>query len=278
MTILVTGATGSVGRHVVNQLLAEGQRVRALTRDPAAAGLPSGVEVARGDLRSPGTVSDALAGVDRMYLFPVPETAREVVELAVGAGVRRIVVLSSSSTVDRRRTNWSAGEGHLAVERAVEDAGVEWTFVRPAGFAGNVLEWAPSIRAEGVVRAPHAAARQALIHEADIAEVATTALLRDGHAGGRYLLTGSEAISRVEQARAIGEAIGRPVRFEEITPERYRELVGPYLGDEIVDMLLGYWGDAVHTPDRVTPTVEEVLGRPPRDFAQWARDHVADFS
>ncbi|SHG11988.1 NAD(P)H-binding protein [Streptoalloteichus hindustanus] len=278
MTILVTGATGNVGRHVVNQLVAAGEAVRALTRRPERTGLPAGVEVVAGDLRRPETVSPAVAGVDRMYLFPVPETAGEVVELAVQAGVRRIVVLSSSSTVDRRSTNWAAGEEHLAVERAVEAADVEWTFVRPGAFAANTLEWAPAIRAEGVVRAPHGAGRQAMVHEADIAEVATTALLRDGHAGAKYLLTGPEAISRVDQARAIGAAIGRSVRFEEISPERYRELVGVYLGDEVVDMLLGYWADAERTPDPVLPTVEEVLGRPARTFARWAEDNAASFA
>ncbi|MCZ9344560.1 NAD(P)H-binding protein, partial [Streptomyces sp. TRM76130] len=116
--------------------------MRALTRDPAAAALPDGAEVWAGDLLRPHTLTAALHGVERLYLFPVPETARAVVAAAEEAGVRRIVVLSSSSVLDTSGDNHS-GEHHRAVERAVAESGVEWTFVRPDEFASNVLwKWA----------------------------------------------------------------------------------------------------------------------------------------
>jgi len=153
MTILVTGATGMVGRHVVAELVKSGHRVRALTRTPSAASRPDGVEVVGGDLTDPPSLEPSLNGVERMYLFSVGRTARAVVAAAKRAGVRRIVVLSGAlaDTDDSE-------EGYLAVERAVEDSGLEWTHVRPGEFAANWLDWAPAIKKGRVVRRPYGAA------------------------------------------------------------------------------------------------------------------------
>lgn len=278
MTVLVTGATGSVGRHVVERLVAAGATVRALTRNPATAGLPEGVEVHEGDLTRPDTLRAALRGVERLYLFPVPETAREVVAAAEDAGVSRIVVLSSSSVLDESGDNHS-GEYHRAVERAVEESGIDWTFVRPDEFATNVLwKWGHSIRAEGVVRAPYGNAPRVLIHEADVAAVAVAALLEEGHTGKAYVLTGPEAITQADQVRAISGALGREIRFEEITPDQARELMGHAMPAPVVEMVLGYLADAVVNPPAVADTVERVTGVPARTFAQWAADHAADFA
>lgn len=278
MTILVTGATGAVGRPVVDQLVEAGESVRAVTRTPATAGLPEQVEVFEGDMEQPESLRAAFAGVDRLYLFPVPDTAREVVALAKEAGVRRIVVLSSSSVLDTSGDNHS-GEYHRAVERAVEESGIEWTFIRPDEFATNVLwKWAHSIRTEGVVRAPYGNATRVLIHEADVAAVAAAALLEDGHAGQAYVLTGPEAVTQAEQVRQIAQAIGRPVAFEEITPDQAREFMGQVMPAPVVEMVLGYLADAVANPPVPVDAVEKVTGRPALTFARWAADHAADFA
>ncbi|GII00325.1 SDR family oxidoreductase [Planobispora takensis] len=286
MRILVTGATGFVGRNVVGGLLRAGVSVRALTRDPAAARLPGAAEVAGGDLTEPGSLAPALEGVDRMYLFPVEETAEEVIRLARGAGVRRIVDLSAASVTAGLHTN--------PVERAVEESGAEWTHVRPCGFMANMLQiWAPSVRAERVVRYPFADEPMNLIHEADIADVAVAALLEDGHHGRAYTLTGPRTITVREQVRAIGEALGEEVRYEEVTRERARELMRAQGGfaAESADLMLGfveYGGERPSSEDgyadqdwsalmRVWPDVEKVTGHPPRDFARWAGDHADDF-
>ncbi|MFI6026182.1 NAD(P)H-binding protein [Amycolatopsis magusensis] len=277
MTILVTGAAGTVGRHVVGQLLAAGADIRAMSRNPAEAGLPVGVDVVEGDLLEPESLRPALAGVDKMYLFPVAATAKECVDIAVQAGVRRIVVLSSDAVNTQYEIAGDSVDDHLMVENAVEAAGVEWTFLRAVAFASNALFWAHSIAAEGVVRTAYPLAAQALVHEADIAAVAVTALLRDGHAGGKYTITGPAAITQVEQVRTIGEAIGRDIRFEEMTPdEKFAEMV-QYLPEDSVKMILGYFAIAVDTPDAVTSVVEEVTGRPARTFAEWAADNAASF-
>ncbi|GAA3441406.1 SDR family oxidoreductase [Planomonospora venezuelensis] len=285
MRILVTGATGFVGRNVVDGLVRAGVAVRALTRNPGTAALPPEVEVVRGDLTAPESVAPALEGVERMYLFPVEETAREVVALAERAGVRRAVVLSAASVTAGLHTN--------PVERVVEESALEWTHVRPCGFMANMLQlWAPSVRAERVVRYPFGDEPMNLIHEADIADVAVAALLEDGHRGGVYTLTGPGLVTVREQVAAIGAALGEEVRYEEVTRERARELLKAQGGfaAESADLMLGfveYGGDAPEDGGyaeqdwsalmRVWPDVERVTGHPPRTYAEWARDHVADF-
>jgi uncharacterized protein YbjT (DUF2867 family) len=286
MTILVTGATGFVGRHVVAQLADAGERVRALTRNPAAARFPDGVAVVRGDLLDPPSVAAALRGVDRMYLFPEPRTAEQVVGLARKAGVERIVTLSSGAVGAGLDTDYQ-----LPVEQAVERSGCTWTHLRPGEFASNALRlWGPSIRAERVVYHHQPDWRGLPIHEADIAAVGVAALLGEGHHGRAYDLTGPERISAREQVAVIAEALGAEVRLEEVSPERARDLLRaqggwaaenadfltgfePYSPGEVPELTAEEW-DAAMVP---LPTVEEVTGRPPRTFAQWAREHVEDF-
>lgn len=277
MTILVTGAMGHVGREVVDRLLAAGAPVRALTRRPDTARLPAETEVVAGDLTDAGALPGGLfTGVDRMYLFPVPETAGDVMARAAAAGVQRVVTLSALAAEMDGGDN-PIGDRHLAVERAVEAAGVEWTHLRPGPFAVNLLSWVPSIRDEGVVRAPHPGSQQAPIHEADIAEVAVAALLQDGHAGAAYALSGPESLTHTERVAAIGAAIGRDIRFVEQSPEEARAAMTAYMPAPVADMMLAYMASSVDTPAPVFPAVSRVLGHPGRTFARWAADHAADF-
>ncbi|WP_338780163.1 NAD(P)H-binding protein [Streptomyces sp. DG1A-41] len=287
MAILVTGATGNVGRNVVRRLAEAGAEVRALSRSPRPAGLPEAVRATAGDLTQPESLVDALKGVDRMYLFPVAETARDVVALARQAGVRRIVVLSSGAVTAGFDTDF-----HLPVERAVEESGLEWTHVRPGEFAMNKLAlWGPSIRAEGVVRDPYPDAAWCPVHEQDIADVAALALLEDGHCGRAYTLNGPDMLSQRRQVELIAEAIGRPIRFEVVSRDEAREIYREQGGfaAENADFLLGfedYSGDetdpqapAESDPTAAGPasTAEEVTGFPARTFAQWAHDHAREF-
>lgn len=273
MRIFVTGATGTVGRHVVEQLLTAGAAVRALTRRPESAGLPAAVEVVGGDLEKPESLASAFDGVNRMYLLATGDT-QQVVDLAKQAGVRRVVVLSSANAGFE---NDPGGEFHRATERVVEGSGLEWTHVRPGMFAGNLLDWADAIRAEGVVKAPYGAARQSPVHEFDIAAVAATALVSDGHHGKIYTLSGPEALTKPEQVAAISKAIGRDIRFEELTPEQWREHVKEEIPPFAIDWLLGLWAETVDNPEPVLPTVQQVLDRPARTVAEWAADHAEDF-
>ena len=283
MRVLVTGATGHVGRHVVTQLAEAGHDVRAMTRNPAAAAFPAGVEVVRGDLLEPDSVP--VDGVDRMYLFPEPRTATEVVARAKAAGVTRIVTLSSGAVTGGFDTDFQ-----LPVEQAVEASGLEYTHVRPGDFASNTERlWGPMIRADRVVRYAQPDAPSLAIHDGDIAAVAVAALTEDGHSGRWYDLTGPELLTRRDQVAAIGAALGEEVRFEEVSAEEARAILERQGGwaAENAGFLLGFeeysaggtsfddvdWSEVL-VP---LPTVGEVLGRPARTYAEWARDNVAAF-
>lgn len=273
MKILVTAATGTVGRHVVHHLLGGGAEVRALTRRPERAGLPAQVEVVGGDLEQPDTLEGIFHDVDQLYLVVSGET-EEVVNLARKAQVRRIVVLSTATAAF---DGDPIGGFHRAAETVVESSGLAWTHIRPGMFAANLLDWADAIRAEGVVRAPYGAARQAPVHEVDVAEVAATALLSDGHDARIHTLSGPESLTKFEQVAAISKAVDRPIRFEELSPEQWRASVQDAMPSYVTDWLLGLWAKAVDNPEPVLPTVQEVLGRPARTLVEWASDHAADF-
>ncbi|MDQ8757312.1 NAD(P)H-binding protein [Sphingosinicella sp. LHD-64] len=284
MTILVTGATGNVGRQVVHQLIARDARVRAMTRNPAKAALPSGIEMVKGHLRDPDTLGTAFAGVDRVFLFPFEGEVERVMEIMRDAGICRVVVLSSMEVDDQAEDDGS--DFQQTVERAVERSGFDWTHLRPCGFMANALDWAESIKAHGIVRAPYGRSAHPYIHEADIAAVGVEALLKDGHAGSKYNLTGPEPISQIEQVRAIGRAIEREIRFEELSPGQAREewRSGDWSSsmaheefEELADWLLEILASGVDTPRQPLPTVDQITGRPPLTFDRWASDHAADF-
>ncbi|RLK53983.1 NAD(P)H-binding protein [Actinokineospora cianjurensis] len=276
---LVTGATGTVGRLVVDQLIAAGHAVRALTRDPARARLPAAVEVVGGDLALPGTVEPALRGVSALFLFPAPGTARPVLRAAGELGVHRVVLLSSSAVEYRHAGADNAIVAyHREIEHEVEQSGLEWTLVRPGAFATNARQWAPQIRAGDVVRGPFAEAEMAPIHERDIADVATRALLAPGHGGARYTLTGPESLTQAEQVSRIGACLGRPVRYEEVPREAAgRLMIQNGVPADVVAMTLRFQAELVGVRARVSSTVEDITGHPPRTFDQWVADHLADF-
>ncbi|GAA3761260.1 uncharacterized protein YbjT (DUF2867 family) [Spinactinospora alkalitolerans] len=280
--ILVIGATGNVGRQVVSRLRDAGAAVRALARDPASAGLPDGVEVVRGDLSAPDTLEAALDGIESVFLvwpFLTAEDAPAVLDVIAGRGARHVVYLSSTGVREgAEKQGDPINQFHADMERLLEKSELEWTFLRAGGFATNTLQWTEQIRTEGVVRAPFGSTSRPLIHEHDIAAVAVRALTENGHGGAKYALTGPRALTTAEQAHTIGEAIGRPVRFEEVPQEAVREqmLTQGWPG-EVVDGILNAQADMAAASEPVTSTVEKVTGTPARTFAQWAADHADDF-
>ena len=264
--ILVTGATGNIGRLVVDELLAAGAtRVRALTDNPRKAALPSGVEVVRGYLGRVETLPAAFEGVQRMYLAPLEETVREAVALAAEAGVQHIVDLSGG-----KDTWWAS------VATAVEESGVAWTHLAPGEFMDNMLMWAEQIRTTGEVRDGYPGAANAPIDLGDIAAVAATALLEDGHVGREYELTGPETLTRAEMVRQIGAALGREVPYVELGHEEAVAALEPSMG-EFARWYVDGMKQLTEHPQQVTRTVEEITGRPGTTFAQWAARKVGEF-
>jgi uncharacterized protein YbjT (DUF2867 family) len=273
--ILVTGATGTVGRQVVDGLLAAGTPVRALTRHADAGRLPVDVDVVGGDFSDSARLDAAMKGVDAVFLvwpFTSVEHAPAVLDV-IEHSTRRLVYLSSAGGQQPK----PAGLFHAEMERLIERSTLDWTFLRPSGFATNTLMWAEQIR-RGVVRWPFGKAARSLIHERDIAAVATRALTDDRHVGAKHVLTGPELISQAEQVHTIGDVIGRPVSWEEVPPESVRDGLVAAFGDaSFADSALETWARFVEQPEIVTQTVDEVTGTPARTFRAWATDHADDF-
>lgn len=265
-TVLVTGATGNTGRHVVAGLVAEGVPVRALVRREDH-GLPDGVEVVVGDVTDAGAVAAAAEGTRAAYLVWPLMTADGAgpVAAALGRWVERVVYLSAE-----QRGSWGA------VEEAVRGSGARWTFLRVTGLAANARQWAGQVRT-GTVRAPYGEARRSLVHERDVAAVAVRALLDGGHAGRAYLTTGPEAVSQREQVRLLGAAIGVDARWEEQPREEAAAELASLMGADFADSALAYWASLAEHPEPVSRDVESVLGRPALGFGEWARDHADEF-
>jgi len=279
--VLVTGATGRVGRVVVDELLDDGVPVRALTRRPETARLPAAVEVVSGDLTVPESLDVALQGVGAVFLVWTvpPATAPAVVE-RLASHARRVVFLSSPHRTRHpffQQPN-PATALHADIERLIAASRNASTVIRTGMFPTNALYWwAASIRDAGVVRWPYGAAETAPIDERDVASVAARALYEDGHAGGDYVLTGPDSLSQAEQVGIIGDVIGRRIQFEELSPEEFRRETAGSWPPLVVDMLLAAWGATIGRPAFVTSAVSDVVGSPPRTFRQWVADHAAAF-
>ena len=205
--ILVTAATAPVGRSIVEQLVAAGRGVRALTRDPAKADLPAGAEVVAGNLSEPESLSAAFKDVSAVFLLAaVPGFAPAFLKAAKAAGVRRIVFQSSGAVDDAadEQPNEIAAFHH-DIERAIQESGLEWTFLRLAVASADALQWAfdvpGQLKAGDIVRGPYGAASGSPIHPADFAAVAVAALTEDRHIGKTYLLTGPQSLTHIEQVQ-----------------------------------------------------------------------------
>jgi uncharacterized protein YbjT (DUF2867 family) len=279
--ILVTGGTGTVGREVVAQLLAAGQKFRVLTRDPAKARFDPKVEVVVGDLGKPESLPKALEGVDRVFALT---TGMEIVAhdqalaaAAKKAGAKHIVKLSvfgigagGDMAILRR---------HEAGEKAIQESGLAWTFVRPGMFMSNALNWAGSIKSQGKIFLPYGEGKVPSIHPRDIAAVAVKAMTSPGHEGKAYPLTGSETTSMAEVAQIFSEEVGKPIQYVSIPDEAAREgmlKAGMHAGivDDLLKMAGSIRAGQLAAP---VPTVEQVLGRKALTWRDWARENAAAF-
>lgn len=279
--IVVTGASGNVGRPLVAALTAAGERVTTVTRSAPSHDLPDGARHVRADLADPSTLGTALSGADALFLLPAGELlgggapATEVLEVARSGGVRRVTLVSSQVTGTRPQAPTHARLREF--EEAVRSSGLDWTILRPGGFASNAYAWAGTVRTRRTLHAPFAEVALPVVDPADIGEVAAVALREDGHAGQTYELTGPVAVTPRAQAREIAGALGEEVRFVELSREQAREHMARSMPEPVVDGTLDILGEPLPSEQRVAPDIEKLLGRPAGSFAAWATRNAAAF-
>jgi uncharacterized protein YbjT (DUF2867 family) len=278
---VVTGATGNVGRALVGVLAAAGAEVTATSRGITAADVPEGVRQRRADLTDAQSLRPVLDGAEALFLQNGGASAHllrtdDLLDVAKGAGVRRVVLLSSQGVVTR-----PGSASHGLVARAIEDAvrgsGLDWTILRPGGFASNAYAWAGSVRTGRTVAAPFGDVGLPVVDPDDIAGVAAVALREDGHAGEVYELSGPGLVTPRQQAAAIGAALGEPVRFVELSRQEAAAGMAAFMPADVVETTLSILGEPTPAEQRVGPDVERVLGRAPGTFAEWARRNAAAF-
>jgi uncharacterized protein YbjT (DUF2867 family) len=262
--IVVTGATGNVGRALVQTLATE--RVTAVARRP-----PAGEMYRAADLADPATLRPVLDGADALFLIVAGDDPHGILDAAKAGGVRRVVLLSSQGAGTRPEIY----RHPRAFEEAVTGSGLPWTVLRPGGFHTNAYAWAPTVRARRAVSAPFGDIALPTVDPADIASVAAAVLRGSGHDGHRYELTGPAATTPRQRAAAIADAIGSPVEFVEQTREEARAEMLGFMPPPVVEGTLGILGAPTDAETRVSPDVQRILGRAPRTFADWAR-HNAD--
>jgi uncharacterized protein YbjT (DUF2867 family) len=279
--ILVLGATGNVGGGVVDLLRKEGIAIRAMTRDPAKVVPAEGVEVVLGDFHKPATIAAALDGINAVFVMaPVPlvaDHARVVTEMARRGGTRRIVLLSSLSA--EQDPDNAPTIQHRAAEEAVRQSGCEWTIVRGGQFMSNSLRWAASIRSTREVRPYVRNDASAIIDPLDISAVAAAALTRSGHGGKIYGVTGGESLTPEECTRILSRELGIELTYVELSDEEAQSAYIGLFGDTagVREKLRTLRARGVLPWQKARTTVRDVLGRPPRTFAQWAAVNAAAF-
>ncbi|WP_280255392.1 SDR family oxidoreductase [Nocardia wallacei] len=278
--IVVTGATGNIGRTLVPMLADAGEKVGAVSRGSAVS-LPDGVDHRRADLADTAQLPSAFAGADALFLllsgelgFTGPDPA-ETIRIAADAGVRRVVFLSSLSVVTR--------PGRLSATRLVDfeaalrNSGLEWTVLRPGGFFSNSFAWADSVRTERAVFAPFGDTGLPHVDPADIAAVAAAALRSPEHAGKVYTLTGPRSVTPREQARALAAGLGEPVRFVELSRAQAFTAMTEFMPGPVAEDTLSILGEPTAAELAVSPDIERVLARPATDYATWVRANLAAF-
>ncbi|WP_331742462.1 NAD(P)H-binding protein (plasmid) [Streptomyces sp. NBC_00876] len=277
--ILVTGATGTIGREVVREIPAD-LDLRIMARDPGrVTDVPPAAETVHGDFTDPASLADALRGVHTAFLVTNPGGNDDTCFLraARAAGVRHVVKLSAAAVADHGAedliTRWQRHNEDL-----LRTSGMEWTLLRPRSFMSNALSWARSIRSDDVVRALYGTSANACVDPRDVAAVAARALTEEGHAGTVHTLTGPQAITAAEQTAQLAELLGRPIRFEELPPDRARTALSARYPADIVDALLeSAERQRKGSKAAVDDTVATVLGRPAGTFHGWASDHLGAF-
>jgi uncharacterized protein YbjT (DUF2867 family) len=276
--ILVTGATGNVGAELVRALTEQGEPARALVRDAArGAELPDGVERAVGDLNDPASVAAALDGVRGAHLLAGYEGLRDTLARMRDAGVERVTLQSGSSATATDGTQNAVARYHMESEAAIRASGLAWTFLQPNSFMSNTLQWRDQLAQGDTVTAPFADVAVSVIDPRDIAAVAARALTAGDLDGRALRLSGPEALRPADRLEILGEVLGRDLTLRAQSDDEARAEMREAMPEPYVDAFLAFFVDGTIDETTVHPTVEELLGRPPRTFRAWAEEHAGAF-
>lgn len=285
--ILVTGATGTIGRQVALSLARHGVPVRAGVRDPARADdlAAAGVELVTFDFADPSRVSAALVGIERLFLLtPFVEHPTPMIESVLGAareaGVRHVVRLSAAGADPNAQ--FALAREHGEIEQVIERSGLGWTILQPTFFMDNLINYgaAHTIAAEGRFYGSSGEGKAAFVSSVDVGAVAA-AILRapEAHAGKTYVLTGGEALSAQQLASLVGELRGKPVTYVDLTPEQHRAAFEQHGAPGwMIDGMIALEGVKRNGwAEAVSPAVQDILGRPPETYRTFLQRHVAAF-
>ncbi|HEX6202816.1 MAG TPA: SDR family oxidoreductase [Thermoanaerobaculia bacterium] len=282
-SILIVGGNGTVGRHLVRELVRRRAPARALVRSRARATAieGTGLPMVVGDLADPASLDAALAGIERVFLLSSPsqrtaELHGNLVDAARRAGVRHVVRVSALGA--KAGSSSELLRGHGEAEAYLEGSGLAWTHLRPAWFMQNLLGYAPWIAAHGELAVPIGRGTLAMIDARDVARVAAVALTVPGHEGRTWRLTGPEALGFARVAEVMTEVLGRPVRHRDVPPEEARrQMIAGGTPEWLAEALLGLYRHAPSEPPaEVSGDVEAVTGRPATPLAEFVRDHAAE--
>lgn len=279
MTILVTGARGSIGSRVVSLLADAGHPVRGSARDAATLRLPAGAEAARLDIASPDGAKEALRDVDAVFLYPVREGGvGAFLAAARESGVRYVVLLSSPASYEAAEHDRIIGRLHRAVEDAVVQSGLPHTVLYPSWLATNASrDWAGQIRASGRVGLAYPDAQFAPIHPGDVAEVAVSLLTAATHRARMQVLTGPESLRLRDMVAILADEGRRPIAVDQLTREQAMANREPWMPAPVLEALLDAEAASVAVPAPLTNTVPRITGRPARPFRAWAAAHRSLF-
>lgn len=273
--ILVTGATGSVGRPLVDALRAAGAPVRAFCRHPEKGGFPADVETVAGEMADEVAVREALRGVGEIFLLRAPGV-ETLWRAARAQGVAHVVFLSSGAVTAPVGT--FIGERHREVEEMLAEGPARCSFLRPGAFMANAFAWAPEIRSQSAVRTPFADVATVPVDARDIADAAAHLLLHPRPvAVAAYPITGPAVLTAREQVAILGDALGRELRCEAMPEAEAREQMGRFAPAPVVEGVFALMRAAAQGFGLEVTALDGITGRPGRSFATWAEDHRAAF-
>ena len=281
--ILVTGSTGLIGTEVLRRLSQAGVPARALTRDLQKARQMPGITWVAGDLGKPETLPALFDGAKTLfllthYLEDMVELQHNAIAAARAGGVTHVVKVSAFATSDHSKA--PIGRWHYQVEKELEESGLAWTMLRPHHFMQNLLAQAEYVITQGVIYSASGDGKIPYVDGRDVGAVAAVTLTTPGHAGKKYVLTGSEAISYRQAAEIIGKVIGKPVRFvdesqEEARARRVREGLPPAVIESA--LAISAYQRAGGKTVTITSTIADLTGRPPRTVEEFVREHASAF-